>query len=158
MKSMPATKASRLKKDLVGCPYFRKVPDKVLKEMAKFFQEISFSKGSIILKENSRARRLFILLEGTVSLSIRRSAGEIVIEIVKKKGSLFGWSALMPPQKYTATAKALENARALAIQGKDMEFLLKRHPSFGLLFFQKLSSLIAARLYHTRSLLADTMA
>ena len=158
MKSVPETKALRIKKNLLGCPYFQGVSDKVIKEMAKFFREISFSKGSMILKENSRARRLFILLEGTVSLSTRRSAGEIVIEIVRKKGSLFGWSALVPPKKYTATAKALEPARALAIQGKEMEFLLKRHPSFGLLFFQKLSSLVATRLYHTRSLLADTMA
>ena len=158
MKSVPETKALRIKKNLLGCPYLQGASDKVIKEMAKFFREISFSKGSMILKEDSRARRLFILLEGTVSLSTRRSAGEIVIEIVRKKGSLFGWSALVPPKKYTATAKALEHARALAIQGKEMEFLLKRHPSFGLLFFQKLSSLIATRLYHTRSLLADTMA
>ncbi|MFH1757063.1 MAG: cyclic nucleotide-binding domain-containing protein [Pseudomonadota bacterium] len=158
MKSLLENKTSRLKKKLGNSPYFREMPDKAFPEMAKLFGETSFSKGSMILKEDSRARRLFILLEGTVSLSLRRGGGDIVMEIIKKKGSLFGWSSLVPPKKYTATAKALENTRALTIQGKDMELFLKRHPSFGLLFFQKLSSLIATRLYHTRSLLADTMA
>ena len=158
MKAIGKFQGEDLPKILRSSPYFRGVPGKLLEEMAPFFRETSFAKGGIILKENSRARHLFILSKGKVALSTRRGAGELVTEIVKKKGNLFGWSALVPPRRYTSTAKALENSRVLSIAGKDMEGLLKRYPSFGLLFLQRLSSVIATRLYHTRSLLAETLA
>lgn len=157
MRSMLKSTARALIRDLRRSPYFRGVAENVFEEMTAFFRESFFEKGSIILKEGSRARRLFILSQGTVALSIHRGKGELITEIVKKKGDLFGWSALVSPRKYTATAKALENSRVLSVEGKDMEHLFKRHPSLGLLFLQRLCSLIAARLYHTRSLLAETL-
>ncbi|MBM4334193.1 MAG: cyclic nucleotide-binding domain-containing protein [Deltaproteobacteria bacterium] len=157
MKSTAEDRALALKKDLESSPFFRRAPEKFLKEMVQLLKETPFKKGTIILKENSRAGRLFLLLEGTVALSLHRGGGEVVIEIVKKKGSLFGWSALVTPRKYTATAKALEDMRALSISGSDLKGLLQRYPSFGLLFLQRLASLIATRLHHVRSLLAETV-
>jgi len=153
----PPPKDGIHQRELRRSPFFRGVPDEVLKEMARFCRERSFKKGSLILKENSRAQRLFILCEGTVALYIERGGAELITEIVKKKGALFGWSALVSPKKYTATAKALEDCRVLYATGKDMERILKRFPFFGLLFLRRLSSLIATRLYHTRSLLAETL-
>ena len=157
MKAMAKPATGALKRTLRSSPYFRGLPEEILEEMAPFYQERSFEKGAIILRENRRARRLFILSKGAVALSIRRVEGELITEIVKKKGALFGWSALVSPKRYTSTAKALEKCRVLSVQGKDLELLFQRHPSFGLLFLQRLSSLIAARLHSTRSLLAETL-
>jgi len=153
---LPST-IQAIKRTLRGSPFFRRLPEKILKEMAPLCREKTFAKGGVILKENSRARQLFILSKGAVALSLRRGEGEIVMEIIKKKGALFGWSTLVSPRRYTATAKALENCRVLAIQGKHMENFFNRYPSFGRLFLQKLSSLIATRLHSVRSLLAETL-
>lgn len=157
MRMMPKSAAWALKRDLVNSPYFQGLPEKVLEEMVPFFHQRFFAKGAIILKENSRARLLFILCKGTVALSIRRGEGELVMEIVKKKGALFGWSAIVSPRRYTASAKALGDCRVLSIQRKDMERLFQRYPSFGRFFLQRLASLIATRLHSTRSLLAEAL-
>jgi len=133
------------------------MPDKILNKMLPLWREAFYEKGATIIHQNTRARLLLVLLKGTVALSLRRGEGELVIEMVKKKGALFGWSALVPPKKYTATAKALEDTRVLTIAGRDIENFLKSHPTWGLLFYQRLSSLIAIRLYHLRSLLAETI-
>lgn len=149
--------AQMIKKTLRRSPYFGGLPEKILEEIARLWRERIFEKGAILLRENSRARRLFVLSKGAVAISIRRGEGEFVIEIIKNKGALFGWSALISPRRYTATAKALESCRVLSVEGKDLERFFQRYPSFGFLFLQKLCSLIAHRLHSTRSLLAETL-
>ncbi len=156
-------KSTRPSRDVGGrskirtSPFFREMPPRVLGEIARFLQEKSFPRGSILLKENGRAHRFFILLEGTVALSIRRGKEELIMEVIKKKGSLFGWSALVPPRRYTATAKALEDVRVLIADGKELERVFQRYPSSGWRFLKRLSAIIAIRLSRARSLLADTL-
>jgi CRP-like cAMP-binding protein len=140
-----------------GSPFFQEIPPSVLGKMIRLFKERSFPPGSIILTENRRARRLFLLLQGTVVLSIRRREEELILEVVKKKGSLFGWSALVPPKTYTATAKALEEVRVLIADGTKLERFFQRYPSSGWRFLRRLSSIIATRLARAHSLLADTL-
>jgi CRP-like cAMP-binding protein len=142
---------------LRSSPYFRGMPLKRLEEVSRFFQEEFHPKGSILLEEKRLAGRLFILLRGTVAVSFRRGEEELIVEIHRKKGDLFGWSALVPPKKYTATAKALEDIRVLSIPGRDLERFFRHHPSCGWLFLKKLSTLIATRLHRTRTFLAENL-
>ncbi|KPK94538.1 MAG: hypothetical protein AMJ94_01620 [Deltaproteobacteria bacterium SM23_61] len=142
---------------LRSSPYFRGMPPERLKEVSRFFQEELYPQGSLLLEEKRRAVRLFILLRGSVAVSFRRGEKELIVEIHRKRGDLFGWSALVPPKEYTATAKALEDSRVLSILGKDLERFFRRHPSCGLLFLRKLSALIATRLHRTRTFLAENL-
>ena len=142
---------------LRSSPYFRGMPPKRLGEVSRFFQEEFHPKGSLLLEERRRAGRLFVLLRGTVAVSFRRGEEELIVEIHRKKGDLFGWSALVPPKKYTGTAKALEDSRVLSIPGSDLEKFFRRHPSCGWLFFKKLSTLVATRLHRTRTFLAENL-
>ncbi len=157
MKKRARSSAKNLVRELGDSPYFRGMSRKALEEMARSFQERVFDKGSVVVKEGGRARALFILSRGALALFLRRGREELIIEIVNKKGSIFGWSALIPPHKYTATAKALEESRVFSVQGRDLERLFRKYPSSGWLFMQKLSTVIATRLSHTRALLADTL-
>lgn len=133
------------------------MPPKRLGEVSRFFQEEFHPKGSLLLEERRRAGRLFVLLRGTVAVSFRRGEEELIVEIHRKKGDLFGWSALVPPKKYTGTAKALEDSRVLSIPGSDLEKFFRRHPSCGWLFFKNLSPLVATRLHRTRTFLAENL-
>jgi CRP-like cAMP-binding protein len=133
------------------------MPPERLKEVSRFFHEELYPKGSLLLEEERRAGRLFILLRGTVAVSFRRGEEELIVEIHRRRGELFGWSALVPPKKYTATAKALGDCRVLSIPGKDLERFFRRHPSCGWLFLKKLSTLIATRLHRTRTFLAENL-
>ncbi len=142
---------------LRNSPYFREMPPEKLGEISRFFREDFFPKGTVLLEENKPARRLFVLLRGTVAVSLRQGEEELIVEVHRRKGDLFGWSALVPPRQYTATAKALEDSRALSIAGKELEDFFRRHPSCGWLFLKKLSTLIATRLHRTRTFLAESL-
>lgn len=147
---------SQLKKLRVS-PYFRDWPTKDLERVGAFSKMIICAKGEELIQENKRAQFLFILLQGKLVLSIKKGSGDLVIEIVKKKGELLGWSAIVPPRKYTASAKALEEVKVLKIKGRDLEDYLQSHPPLAWQFWRKLASLIAFRLVHTRLLLAETL-
>lgn len=157
MKRRPSPSVGSLQEELSRAPFMRGVSKAILKAMAQIAREKSFAEGSVILQEGQPARHLFILIRGAVALSFRRGEEELIMEIVKKRGELLGWSALVPPRRYTATAKALKNSCLLSVKGKDMEGIFRHHPSFGQQFYRNLSTLIATRLQHTRLVLAETM-
>lgn len=143
---------------LKSSSYFRDWPSQALKEVGALFKVEAYEKGAELIQENKRARFLFILLKGTLALSIRKGSGDLIIEIIKKRGALWGWSAIVPPRKYTASAKALEPVKVLKIRGHDLDNFLNAHPPLASLFWQKLAHLIARRLSHMRSLLIETLA
>ncbi|MGB9700163.1 MAG: cyclic nucleotide-binding domain-containing protein [Thermodesulfobacteriota bacterium] len=154
---MPRVKKNSRAKLLKASPYFRDWPEGNLDKLAPFLKMVNYARGEELLQENKRARFLYILLKGKVALSIRRGTGDLIIEVIKKKGALLGWSAIVPPRKYTASAKALEDVKVLKIRGKDLEDYLQFHPPLAWQFWQKLASLIAFRLLHARQALAETL-
>jgi len=146
-----------LRQILKKSPYFRQWPAQAFQEMVPFFRIAYYQKGEVFIHENRRAPFLFILGQGAVALSVRSGTGDLIIEILKKKGDLLGWSALVAPRRYTASAKALSKVKALQIRGQDLENYLRSRPHLGLLFWPKLASLVASRLEQMLSLLLETM-
>jgi CRP-like cAMP-binding protein len=134
------------------------MPKKAVAEISKLFREESYPDGSIILKENQRARQIFLLAQGKVAISIGTPKGEVIIEMITRKGEIFGWSGVVPPRVYTASGKALSDSRVFSAEGKALERIFQRYPSFGWLFLQRLSHMIANRLFHSRTLLIETLA
>jgi CRP-like cAMP-binding protein len=155
---MPESSQSTLLAVLRSSPFFRGMPKEATAEISKLFREEYYPEGSIILKEAQRARQVFLLAQGKVAISIRTPKGDVIIEIITRKGEIFGWSGLVPPRIYTASGKALSDSRVFAAEGRALERLFQRYPSFGWLFLQRLSNMIATRLYHTRTLLIETLA
>lgn len=149
---------SSLLAELKRCVIFKNWPEKALREIIPLVKKNSFAKGEIIVEENRPARYLFVLARGEVAISVKWRSGELVTEVVKKKGDILGWSALVPPQKYTASAKGLQEGQVLVIKGRDLERYLKKRPALGWLLGQRLAALISSRLRHTRSFLAQTLA
>lgn len=146
-----------LAKKLKSSSFFRNWPAHSLSEVGALFKVVHCAQGEELIQENKRARFLFILLKGKLALSVKKGHSDLIVGIIKKKGELCGWSAIVPPRRYTASVKALEKVEALKIRGKDLEDYLQSHPPLAWRFWQKLASLIAFRLLHTRSLLAETM-
>ncbi|MGQ9693290.1 MAG: cyclic nucleotide-binding domain-containing protein [Thermodesulfobacteriota bacterium] len=158
MKGISSPAPHFLQKALKTSPFFRNWPAQAFREVTPLFKLVTYKKGEELLKQNKRARFLFVLLKGVLVLSVPKGNSDLVIEVLKKRGDLCGWSAIVPPRKYTASAIAMEEVKVLQIKGKDLEIFLRSRPQLGWSFWQKLASLIASRLGHTRSLLVETLA
>lgn len=139
---------------------FRGLSDEVLKRIASICSEETYRRGATIFSEGKDAERLFILEEGLVVLRIQPAAQEksIMVTAIKEPGRIFGWSSLVEPAQYTASAVCMEDSKVLALKGKDLLALLEESPAVGLTVMRRLAGIVSSRLRSTREQLISALA
>jgi toluene monooxygenase system ferredoxin subunit len=103
-----------------------------------------FADGRVIYKRGDPAEDFFVLESGRVEFQIGRDERADPAGFMLKKGEVFGWAALLEnhPQRI-ASARALEKAVLLRINGKQALKLLEADPASGYLVMRRLAGLIA---------------
>lgn len=72
--------------------------------------------GEVLLRQRERVRELTVLVAGRLSTLARvQGVGDLVVETTDEPGRMFGWSGLRAPWRATATVRADERARVVAI-------------------------------------------
>lgn len=72
--------------------------------------------GAVVLRQRERVTALIVLVAGRLStLAHFAGVGDLVVETSGQPGRIFGWSGLRAPWRATATVRADERARILAI-------------------------------------------
>ncbi len=131
-----------------------------LQDLAQAVTIEGFAKGATVFQEKDTADNLYLLVKGEVMLSVqsmfeasedrRTKEGEVRIYAINKAGHLIGWSALVPPYHYRATATATQETQILAIPKEALEKEALEHPSFGIFLMQRILWVIGNRLRATR--------
>jgi CRP-like cAMP-binding protein len=145
-------------------PFFGLLTDAQLKAIAMIAQEVNFSGGTQLFKEGDRANTLYLLLQGSVDLyytvetegTLDFSKEFLIGEI--NPGDAFGISALMDPYTFTATAKADQDVRAIAMDAVAMRSLLDETPNMACVIMYQVAKAYAERLRSTRIQLAAARA
>ncbi len=75
-----------------------------------------------------------------------------------KPGEVFGWSALVEPYIYTASAKCVGKVEEIYLKGQDLMGLFEQSPHTGCVVMRNLSSSISSRLTETRDKLTKSIA
>jgi CRP-like cAMP-binding protein len=99
------------------------------------------------------ATTLFLLVEGAVELSAAPEGGgpATVVQTVTHPGHPVGWSALVAPYTYRATATAREPTRLLAIPRAALEGQATARPTFGVALMRAVIGVVGDRLRATRA-------
>jgi signal-transduction protein with cAMP-binding, CBS, and nucleotidyltransferase domain len=140
-----------VRETLLKSLFFERMDGAVVEELAQHFEERRYPAQETIVKEGEEARNVYILEQGSVGIVIRiGEEREAMVGTVKERGELFGWSALVDPRAYSATARCLQDTTLLAVKGSDLEEVFNRDTAFGLAFMRKLATLIDERLTRTR--------
>ena len=105
----------------------------------------TFKPGAVMLPENERLGRLYVLVEGQVEVIRERTA----VTLVDEPGSIFGEMAVLLDMPHSATVKALSAVTAYEIP--DALTFLDKRPEFSL----AIATMLARRLYYTTSYLVD---
>jgi CRP/FNR family transcriptional regulator, cyclic AMP receptor protein len=121
---------------------FQGLKDEELKAASQYCQEENVSPGTVLCEEGARADKLFILEEGTVAISFKKG---VRFEI-QGPGKILGWSFLVPPNRYTASAVTATPAKLLTIKSPDFYELVNREAKIGLRIMDNLSRVVAGRL------------
>jgi len=126
---------------------FRGIGSHVIEEIAAFSREEIFPVGKVLFRKGGLAEALYILEEGRIELTV--SMTESASFFLSQPGQLFGWSALVEPNQYTATAECASECRVIKIDGDRTMRVFEKHPSEGLKVMRRLGGVISARLVNS---------
>ena len=104
-------------------PLFSKLSKKGLEDVAHIADEIDLPRGKVMAEEGDRGREFIVLLEGEAEVT----KGGRTINTVSD-GDFFGEIALVTKMPRTASVTATTDVRALVINERDFDALLKRSP------------------------------
>lgn len=116
----------------------------------------SIKAGAPIFLLGQEATELFIIATGRVALqlplAIRGKGADITIE-EKGPGQVIAWSALVPPNKLTLTARAAEATTLVGLRRDDLHTLYAEHPEIHRRTADNLCRVIASRVSVLEALL-----
>jgi CRP-like cAMP-binding protein len=139
---------------LAGSPFFEGFDPQDLAELAGHASVVTFQAGQRVFAEAEPATALFLLVSGAVELSFATRADKegpgLAVQTVTHAGYPIGWSAMVEPYSYRATATALQPTRLLALDRDVLERQAKAHPRFGVALMRAILGVVGDRLRGTR--------
>jgi CRP-like cAMP-binding protein len=123
---------------------FKGVSQRVMGEIGKSSEELTYKKGSIIFNADEKAQYIYELVEGSVDIGVLEK--DVIHLTTSRTGQIFGWSALVEPYVYTASAKCASDTKVIRISKDSIENTIRRHPAEGLAILYHLSGIISKRL------------
>ncbi len=123
---------------------FKGVSQRVVAEIGKLGEEVTFNRDEVIFTADEAGSGFYELVEGEVDIVVLEK--ENMHFIVKRPGEIFGWSALVEPYVYSATARCITPAKVIRIRRDVIENVVKRHPEEGLIIYKHLVGIVAQRL------------
>jgi CRP/FNR family transcriptional regulator, cyclic AMP receptor protein len=138
-------------------PFFETFPPADIDELAGHAARRSVPAGEVIVRENEPAEALYMMISGKVRLSfkpggrsVERNKKEALIRTVTEPGRVIGWSALVEPCHYRATATALEDTDLLVFQRQWLERRAEENPQFGIELMKRILWVLGNRLRESR--------
>jgi len=113
-----------------------------LQSIAQYFEEENVNAGVTLCEEGAKAERLYVLEQGTVSVSFKAGV-QYDIDV---PGRIVGWSFLVPPFLYTASAVVKTPSKILVIKSPDFYYVIHKEPKMGMKVINNLARVIASRL------------
>ena len=133
--------------------FFKELPEEYFDFILGCTSHVVFKAGEIILNEGGSADKFYLIRSGKVAIYIDKPS-EITIETIREN-DILGWSWLIPPYRYRFSAKAVENTRALALDGKCLREKCEKNSDLGYELLKRLVNIFTERLEATRLRLLD---
>lgn len=126
-------------------PMFSSLNSKDIKKLERILHLRNYDKGEIIFRENTPAHGVFIIREGSVSITKERDDGKTEEVEVMKPGSFIGELALFSNLKRRVSASALEDCEIVAFFKHDFLDLIDEYPALGIKVLLEISTNISQR-------------
>jgi CRP/FNR family cyclic AMP-dependent transcriptional regulator len=138
---------------------FEGLPEKQLEAIGKISEETTRQRGELIFQEAMKAENLYVLLEGKVAIRLQISSKpqSITVSVINSSNQSFGWSGMVAPYHYTASALCESDCRLLVIDGQKLIQVLKQDPRSGFIVMERISEIISNRLRNSRMVLLKAM-
>ncbi len=130
---------------------FKGLSESQLNRLSDIAKEIQIPKTQWLFHEGNSADRVYILKKGAVELLTKINGDyELPIKIIRSKGDCFGTSALLPPHRYSISARCAKEAVLLEIRRADLERISKEDRALSCTLMTNLAQHLLEKLKETR--------
>jgi CRP/FNR family transcriptional regulator, cyclic AMP receptor protein len=126
-------------------PMFRDLGTEALDQLCRYAKHISLKRGATICSKGDAGTFLFIVISGTVKISVSSPDGRNAILNLINAGDLFGEVAVLDGQARTADAIANTNCEIFVLDRRDFLPFVRGQPELAM----RLIELLCARLRWT---------
>ena len=135
--------------------FFRELAPDYLKTLAGCAANVRFRAGDVIFREGAAANQFYLIREGRIAIEVFvPGRGALTIQTLGA-GEVLGWSWLFPPYRWTFDARAGEEVRAFALDGKCLRDKCEADHDLGYELMKRFSVIMTERLQATRLQLLD---
>ena len=142
--------------DLKAFNLFAGLDEAELAEIARLCARRTYESGAEIFSPGTPAGDVFILERGNdvvqIEIAICEHMPKTIIHTLQK-GEVFGWAALVPPHQRTGSARCVEKASVICLDGKALMDLLDKNDHMGYVVMKNLSGILSSRLAYTTLIL-----
>jgi CRP-like cAMP-binding protein len=111
----------------------------------------SFREGKTIFSQGEEAHRLYVLIEGIVTLTVKTGEKiDFMTSTLDKEGAIFGMPCLLEPFRYNVTATCLKSSKVLMMEADQIMKVIEQDPKMGMEIMRKLASIYFRRLNEMR--------
>ena len=119
---------------------------------------VRFGPDTYIFREGQVANHFYLLRSGKVALETLTGRSTPIRVETLEEGDVLGWSWLVPPYVWNFHARALQDTRAIALDGKCLRGKCEQNHDLGYEFLKRFSQIMVRRLHATRFQLLDVYA
>src|SRR5215472_17936616 len=143
---------------LAGHPFFEGFEARYMQLITGCASNVRFEAGEYIFHEDEAASHFYVVREGKVALEVfAAQRGAITIETIEA-GEVLGWSWLFPPYRWHFSARALQETRAIALDGVCLRSKGETDHDLGYELAMRVARILMERLQATRLQLLDVYA
>jgi len=136
---------------------FRDLSPEQLKLLQPLFFPCEFMTDTVLFEQGDPAENLFAVVNGEVVVNFKPEDGPVIVVARVQPGSIVGWSAALGSRRYTSSAICTTTTLLLRVRGDDLRRLCIQHPDTGMIFLDRLATVIAERIHSTHDMVLSLL-
>jgi CRP-like cAMP-binding protein len=128
-------------RELRELDFFKDFQESELAALASIASHIRWAEGETIFHAGTPAAYLYMLRAGTILLCFLNGRSLPL----RDEGHAIGWSSLVSPFRYTATALCLSDVRLYQFSGRELYRLIQMDAAFGQRLLHKIARIMEQR-------------
>lgn len=139
-------------------PFFEGLDPNTTKLLTGCARNVRFPVGTYIFKEGESANDFYLIRSGRVAMEIFSPQHKPIVVATVEEGDILGWSWLVPPYIWRFNAHAIQETRAIALEGKCLRNKCEESHDLGYEVLKRFAQIMVKRLEATRLQLLDVYA
>jgi len=136
---------------LSSCYLFDRLSETQRDRVLAISREQKIQKDQWLFREDEEAEHFYLIKEGAVELlTVVDERIEIPIAMVRNKNGCIGIGALVPPFRYSLSARAAQDSNLLVFKRAGLESLKREDPGLVCIIMNNLAQKLLERLKETR--------